>query len=160
MESPLPIESLVPDGASAGFTREEIEACLALAWLAVVADGEVQSEELDAFARAARRLGGPAFDAGDLPVRFERERSDEKDRWLARQARALARPAPRDFAYQLAYIISHADIDTNDAEYRNAVRLREALGLGEAQAEELLDAVFLRLAPPDEDPGGPDRSPG
>jgi hypothetical protein len=144
---PLPIETLVPEGA--GFSREEIEACLALAWLSVIADGKILPEELDAFERAAKRLVGPTADVEGILAQLDRElAAQDDDPWLALKAKALGRPAARDFAYQLAYIMALSDVDTNDDEFHNALRLREVLGLTDAQGEELLDVVLEKMDQP------------
>jgi len=139
----LNIEAVIGDPAGLGLTRPESEDLLAVSYLAMRADGRLTAEEQDAFERMAQLLLG-GMEQGEAMMRgFEGIFAAKgQDGMLAEVAGRLARPAAREEAYKLAYVMSLSDLDTNDDEFLFEDELREALGIGEDRAEELMDEVI------------------
>lgn len=140
----------------------EMEPALEIAYLAMAADRSVRDEEYEAFEQMVgyvaehilpddqpyRRSQKAAVTvapgrAGQLFDRFAaaKDRDGAAER-LAAAAAKLPRPAARDFAFQLAYLMFISDFDTNDSEVRFENRARRALELSDDWSESLVDELL------------------
>ena len=156
MKSVLNIEAVVADGNSLGLTNEEVKAILAIIFLAVGADHRMVDEELDAFERTVHRLSSHRTlgEVDDLLDGLSRDLEKKgQTAMLAEATSAVGRQVARDHAYKLAYLMSLADIDTNEDEFLFDEELRENLQLTEDEAEHLMDEVLEAI-----DAGAEDRS--
>lgn len=153
MGSILNIEGVVGDRREQGLSPAEVEDVLAVAYLAMRADRKLTEEEVDTFERAvAALLGGEPGDdrAADLMDKFAGQcRERGLDGMLAQVSLRLRRQEARRQAYKLAYAMSLSDLDTNDEEFLFEDRLREALGIDEQTAEELMDEVIVAIEAPE-----------
>lgn len=139
----LDIEAVIGDPAGLGLTREEREDLLAVSYLAMRADGHLTAEEQDAFERSSQLLLGGAAQLDVMSRHFEGIFAAKgQDGMLEEVAGRLARPAAREEAYKLAYVMTLSDLDTNDDEFLFEDELRVALGIEEDRAAELMDAVI------------------
>lgn len=148
----LNIEAVIGDPEGLGLTRAEREDLLAVGYLAMRADGRLTDEERDAFDRTAQLLVG-ASDSSEVLMRNLEGVVESKgpDAMLEEVAARLARPVAREEAYKLAYVMSLSDLDTNDDEFLFEDELREALGIEDDRAEELMDEVVEAIDVGDED---------
>lgn len=147
----LNVDQVLPAGVHADISEQERSAMLEVAYLAIAADGKLMEEELDAFVQAMLLLYGPDASpeqvtkvVDHLLAQFER---GDDEALLADLARDLARPLARDLAYKLAYAMAMSDFDTDDNEFHFDLRLRQALGLSDEQAEALTDEVIDAVRP-------------
>lgn len=142
----------------------EVRPALEVAYLAMAADRSLRDEEYQAFEQMALHVTSHVQDpdaspyrAGsvdqrgvemvrriqtmldDFAVALDREGTKAR---LASAAAGLTRPAARDLAYQLAFLMTISDLDTNDLETRFEDRSRRALELSDDWAEALVDEVL------------------
>ena len=155
MRSVLNIEAIADHGAQLLLSDAEVEAVLELAYLATAADDKLGDEEFDAFERAAMHLGGKKMTVPRLEKLLTRwVKNSERQDLLEMVAGAVAhlKSVPsREYAYQLAYVMSLSDLDTNDQEAAFEVDLRQALAISEQRAEALVsEALEIIEGPPDD----------
>ena len=145
----LNIERAIIDPERTPLNTDEIEAILEVAWLAILADQEVNDEEMEAFAEAMLRLYGDTLTEEMLHETLERIQrfsvSMSVKEGLDRLATRLSRPAARDQAYRLARVMALSDLETGDEEFLFDQALRRVLGLSDEQAESLADQVIAVL---------------
>jgi len=155
MGSILNIEAVIGDAAELELSAAEIEDVLAVAYLAMRADGRLSEEEIDSFERAVAAYYGEEakpHQATTLMDRFAQQAANQGlSPMLAQVAGRLSRVDARHEAYKLAYGMSLGDLDTNDNEYLFEDELREALGIPEEVAESLIDEVIDAVGADEED---------
>ncbi len=143
----------VPLGAKSGASNPEAEAaraelgplCEAM-YLMMSADGEVSTEEREVLRGAMTNLSGDVLDgdmiASMLETATAKEKSDGRKARLDDVIASLAKdPARAEVAFVLAAAIAFADNTIADEENDTLDALAEGLGIDEARADELLDAV-------------------
>lgn len=145
MKSLIDIEAVIGDDAPKTIDAQELEAILQMAWLASVADDELGGEEVDAYRRAAEKLGGASMTKARmnaLTARFAKE-AGESDRSVLVTAAAakLTRPEARDLCFKVVYAMNLSDIATHRAEAAFEEELATALGLCDEDVEVLSDGV-------------------
>jgi len=143
------IRGVIGDRRRHELSPSEIEDVLAVAYLAMRADRRLTEEEVDTFDRAVAVLlgGAPGGErAAELMDEFAGQcRVRGLDGMLAQVAARLYREEARRQAYKLSYAMSLSDLDTNDEEFLFEDKLREALGIAEETAEELMDEVVIAI---------------
>jgi hypothetical protein len=151
---------VVPRDTALVLTKEEADAMLEIAFLAIAADRTLRDEEIEAFRGVAGRLrdlrGGPApagaanppHDVGDRELeRILESFSADMDRAVADErlrvvAAAITRPEVRALTYKVAYALALCDLATSDEEFEFDLELVDALDLRRAEVERLEDEVL------------------
>jgi hypothetical protein len=123
----------------------DAEAIVALAQLAVDADGQEDPDEIKLFFA----LGKSVFELAGLkdtptPTFAVDEDDDERLRALAGQ---LATPQSRELAYAACHLLSIVDVQIQPAEDNFLLSLRDALQIPEERAEELAASVGEAITP-------------
>ena len=130
-----------------GLTPAEAELVVAIAQLAVVADRVEDRDELALFDQLAGHVYAHARIATTPPTLEPVEDDDQRLDQLRTHAAQLQGKAAGALAYSIAYILTISDMDLDPDEGEILDVLREALGLDEEQADDLLPAVSELLAP-------------
>lgn len=125
---------------------EEAEAIVALAQLAVDADGREDPDEIKTFFTAGKAVyeltGMP-----DLPTPTFLD-SDEPDERLRELAGQLKTPAAKDLAYAVAFVMAVSDVDLAPEEGALVEKLQGVLALSEDHASELAAKISAAITPP------------
>jgi uncharacterized protein (DUF697 family)/tellurite resistance protein len=123
----------------------EQRAILTIALLAAFADGMKDEREREAIKRVAESLAGPN-EAPELAQVYQEVLLKRVD--LSGAVAAIADPAHRQLAYELAVCVCDADDERNDAERKFLVELKQMLGLSEAATASVeREAESLAAAP-------------
>lgn len=115
-------------------------------YLMMSADGEVTKEEREVLRGAMKNLSGDKLDGELVEAMLERataqEKSDGREARMAEVTATLSKDTGRaEVAFVLAAAIAFADNTIADEENDALDRLAEGLGIDEARADVLLDAI-------------------
>jgi hypothetical protein len=123
----------------------DADAIVSLAQLAVDADGQEDSDEVQLFFA----LGKAVFKRAGLTVTPSPEfiDADEADARMRELAGKLGTPQAREVAYAVAHVLAIADIAIAPAEDRFLVNLRAALALDAARADEIATLAGAAITP-------------
>ena len=154
MRSILNISAVLGDVSELQLHPKEMEDVLTVAYLAMCADGHLSEEKVDTFERAVQGLlgaQGTALRATLLMTRLGRLSELRGPAALLLEAAHRLKSTAARQAYKLAYAMLLSSVDTNDQEFLFEDRLREALGLSEQDAEQLMDEVVEAVESRDSD---------
>jgi hypothetical protein len=125
---------------------DEAEAIVALAQLAVDADGREDPDEIKTFFTAGKAVyeltGMP-----DLPTPTFLDADDPEDR-MRELAGQLHTPAAKDLAYAVAFVMAVSDVDVAPEEGALVEKLQGVLKLPEDRAAELAATISAAITPP------------
>jgi hypothetical protein len=161
------VERVLPSRAD--LTVGEVDAILEAAYLATAADGQLSTEEHEAFRAVASALrhiaagGAPGYrdpargrasevkvmGDKDLDLLFERfavrsEHTERAERVSAVRSR-LGRTEVRELAYKVAFAMSLCDLDANEEEAAYDDELIDAFGIDGERADALASEVYAAL---------------
>jgi hypothetical protein len=123
----------------------DAETVIALAQMAVDADGQEDAEEIKLFfavGKAVNELAGLT----DTPTPTF---ADDDDDRIEKLASSLATKEGRELAYAVAHLLSVVDVEISPAEDDLLTTLRGALGLGDERADELAAQLSAAITPMD-----------
>lgn len=129
-------------------SKDDATAVLEIAQLAVDVDHHEDPDELELFNSVSREICALAKLATMPKIPTTPWENDEaKQQLRAYGAKLKGKPAGA-LAYVLAYLLTVADLQLDEAESELADDLRVAIGLDEARADELIAAVSQIVTPP------------
>lgn len=131
-------------------TAPEAELVVAIAQLAVAADRVEDPDERALFEQLAGHIYVHANVATTPPSLGPVEDAEQRIDHLKSHAAQLKGKASAALAYAVAYILAISDMDLDPDEGLMLEILREALGLDEEKADDLLPVVSEFLTPPEE----------
>ncbi len=111
-------------------TETEQRTILTIAIMAAFADGKDDPRERDAIEKLAATMGGAGLNAASIQQDMNLRRSD-----LAQVVQPLVTPQSRQFAYEMAVGVAHADGATSPKESAFLADLALALGLASPAAQ-------------------------
>ncbi|MBL0214134.1 MAG: hypothetical protein IPQ07_09625 [Myxococcales bacterium] len=127
-------------------SEADAETIVALAQLAVDADGREDPDEIATFFAIGKAVYAHAgINDAPTPTFAADEDDDERLQSLANQ---LTSPAAKELAYAVAFVMAVADIDLAPEEGAMVEALREALGIDEDRAGDLAATVSAAITPP------------
>ena len=125
---------------------DEAEAIVALAQLAVDADGREDPDEIKTFFTAGKAIyeltGMP-----DLPTPTFLDADDPEDR-MRELAGQLHTAAAKDLAYAVAFVMAVSDVDIAPEEGALVEKLQDVLKLPEERAAEIAATISAAITPP------------
>lgn len=127
-------------------SEADAETIVALAQLAVDADGREDADEIATFFAIGKAVYAYAG-INDTPTPTFAADEDDDER-LASLAKQLTTPAAKELAYAVAFVMAVSDIDLAPEEGAMVEALREALGLDEDRAADLAATVSAAITPP------------
>jgi tellurite resistance protein len=138
------VREIVRQTHPAALAPADAELVLALAQLAIDADGREDPDEIAmffAFGKAVFELAG----RDETPVPFASD--EEDDVRLTSLAEKLQSRSARELAYTISYVLTIADFDIAPEEDAYIEKLREALGIELGRAEALSESVAAAITP-------------
>jgi tellurite resistance protein len=130
-------------------TAPEAELVVAIAQLAVAADRVEDPDERALFDQLAGHIYEHANLATTPPTLGPVEDAERRIDHLRSHAAQLQGKPSAALAYSVAYILAISDMDLDPDEGEMLEVLREALGLDEEKAEDLLPVVSELIVPPE-----------
>jgi len=135
--------------AHSKLTAPEAELVVAIAQLAIAADRVDDPDEQALFQQLAGHIYEHANVKTSPPTLGPVEDLDARIDHLRSHAAQLQGKASAALAYSVAYILAISDMDLDPEEGELLDILREALGLDEEKAEDLLPVVSELITPPE-----------
>ncbi len=126
-------------------SEADAETVVAIAQLAVDADGREDAEEIKNFFAMGKAIYGHAGLETSTPTFAGDDKDDERLRALAGQ---LSSPAAKELAYAVAFMMAIADVDLAPEEGALVEALRDTLGIPEDRADEIAATVSAAITPP------------
>lgn len=153
-----PEPGMTPDAMELLNLTSEYGALCEAMYLMMSADGKISNEEREVLKGALRNLSGDAIRTHHMEAMLaEAEKSAAEAGRDARMKEVVANlhedKTRAEVAFVLAAAIAFADSAIADEENETLNALAEGLGIDEARANELLDAVETDLAAQEQDPG-------
>jgi len=145
----IPAELLRRVVTNAGVSPEDVRRALAIACLAVAADGKLADEELAALRVFSAELGGvgAAGLEGLVQSGLNLPSRDDRLEQLRATADSLSTDAARHLAYKLSVATALADLASTDEEFEFDLDVQEALQLSPDIADRLAGEVHEALTP-------------
>ena len=145
----IPAELLRRVVTNASVSPEDVRRALAIACLAVAADGKLADEELAALRVFSAELGGVGAAGLDGLVQSGLNLPSRDDRLeqLRATADSLSTDAARHLAYKLSVATALADLASTDEEFEFDLDVQEALQLSPDTADRLAGEVHEALTP-------------
>lgn len=130
-----------------GVSAEDVRRALAIACLAVAADGKLADEELDALRVMSAALKGFAASSLDALVQSSLNLPGRDDRveQLRATADSLTTDEARELAYKLSIATALSDSDAADEEFEFDLDVQDALDLAPDVADRLAAEVQQAL---------------
>ena len=126
-------------------SEADAETIVAIAQLAVDADGREDAEEIKNFFSLGKAIYKHAGLATPTPTFAGDEEDDERLRTLVGQ---LSTPVAKELAYAVAFMMAIADVDLAPEEGALVETLRDLLGMTEDRADEIAATVSAAITPP------------
>jgi hypothetical protein len=129
--------------ANAGVSAEDVRRALAIACLAVAADGKLADEEVTALRVMSTALDGFPAASLDALMQSSLNLPNREDRveQLRATADSLTSDEARHLAYKMSIAMALADSEAADAEFEFDLDVQEALSLSPATADRLTAEV-------------------
>jgi len=124
----------------------DAETIVAIAQLAVDADGQEDADEIRMFFALGKAVFGLAGMAEATTPTFA-DSEDDAERLVA-LAKQLTAVASRELAYTVAHLLTISDVAIAPEEDDLLVELRTALAIAEDRAEELAATIGAAVTPP------------
>jgi hypothetical protein len=136
-----------PGSTGLRLTATEVDGLMELAHLTTAVDNVFTAEEQAAFEALAGRLLGHDSDATHVLRELTHRRSALGPAGrLEAVARKLDRPEVAELAYKICFALSMVDLASDAEETVFDAEVVEALGIGEARAQDLANDVFEAFA--------------
>lgn len=126
-------------------SEPDAETIVAIAQLAVDADGREDAEEIKNFFALGKAIYGHAGLDASTPTFAGDEEDDERLRTLVGQ---LSTPAAKELAYAVGFMMAIADVDLAPEEGALVETLRDLLGMTQDRADEIAATVSAAITPP------------
>ncbi len=127
-------------------SEKDAETIVALAQLAVDADGREDPDEIATFFAIGKAVYAHA-EIADAPTPTFAADEDDDER-LQSLANQLTSPSAKELAYAVAFVMAVSDIDLAPEEGAMVEALREALGIDEDRAADLAATISAAITPP------------